>query len=117
MSGHAYGATGDAWRARLERFAQSGLAVVRFCAREGVSTASFYHWRKRLAPLGFRRRATGRPRSFQAVTVVPAVPGVSIHLPGGARIEVRTADLEAVRAVIAEVARADARLQTEGGSC
>ena len=117
MSGHAYDASGDAWRARLERFAQSGLAVVRFCAREGVSVASFYYWRKRLAAPGLRRRAPGRPRSFQAVTVVPAVPGVSIHLPGGARIEVRTEDLETVRAVIAEVARAAARLPTEGDAC
>ena len=36
------------WRERFERFSSSGLAVGRFCAREGVSTASFYTWRKKL---------------------------------------------------------------------
>jgi hypothetical protein len=37
------------WRRRLRRQAVSGLSVPEFCAREGVSTASFYAWRRRLA--------------------------------------------------------------------
>jgi hypothetical protein len=117
MSRHSYGATRDEWRARLDRFARAGLPVVRFCAREGVSTASFYLWRKRLAPHGFHRQAAGRGPSFQAVTVVPAVPGVSVHLPGGARIEVHGVDLDVVRAVVAEVARANHGPQGDGVSC
>ena len=37
------------WRRRLRRQAVSGLSIPEFCAREGVSTASFYAWRRRLA--------------------------------------------------------------------
>jgi hypothetical protein len=37
------------WRLRLRRQAASGLSVAAFCAREGVSSASFYAWRRRLA--------------------------------------------------------------------
>ena len=31
----------SAWKAMLERFAQSGVSVAEFCAREGVSTTRF----------------------------------------------------------------------------
>lgn len=37
------------WRDLLRRQADSGMTVVAFCEREGVSTASFYNWRRRLA--------------------------------------------------------------------
>jgi len=36
------------WRLRLRRQATSGLSIADFCRREGVSTASFYAWRRRL---------------------------------------------------------------------
>ena len=100
-----------AWRGRFQRFARSRLAVARFCAKERVSAASFYYWRKKLGPQG---RAQRRPQpvpecndAFQQVTVVPAAVGVSIRLPGGAQIEVGSERPDTVRAVIAEVARAD----------
>ena len=35
-----------AWRGRIRRFGRSGMTVVRFCRKEGVSTASFYRWRR-----------------------------------------------------------------------
>ena len=119
------------WRERFERFSSCGLAVARFCAREGVSVASFYHWRKMLGHKGRRRRTTdGHPRHrtsladgrgvFQPIAVVPAARGfvpvasgwvpagraVCIQLPYGTRIEVGADDLDAVRTVVAEVARA-----------
>jgi hypothetical protein len=37
------------WRLRLRRQAASGLSISAFCAREAVSSASFYAWRRRLA--------------------------------------------------------------------
>ncbi len=39
----------DAWRAILERFSRSDLTVQAFCQQEGVSVASFYLWRSKLA--------------------------------------------------------------------
>lgn len=104
-----------AWRRRLKRFSTSGLAVARFCARERVSVASFYYWRKRVGPQATAastatargRGAPVRGEAFQPVAVVPAGGDISIRLPGGTRIEVRAARLDAVRAVIAEVVRVD----------
>ena len=43
------------WRRRVRRFGRSEMTVVGFCREEGVSTASFYRWRNRLAE---RRRLT-----------------------------------------------------------
>jgi hypothetical protein len=37
------------WRLRVRRQAASGLSIAAFCAREGVCSASFYAWRRRLA--------------------------------------------------------------------
>lgn len=37
------------WRQVIQKQPSSGLTVSRFCEREGVSTASFFAWRKRLA--------------------------------------------------------------------
>jgi hypothetical protein len=39
-----------AWRQRLRRQPSSGLSIPAFCAREGVSTVSFYAWKRRLTP-------------------------------------------------------------------
>lgn len=113
------------WRVRFHRFSSSGLSVERFCARERVSVASFYYWRKKLEPCsdaraeGRRRQALGQSVSeragvFQPVTVVPAMSGVWIHLPGGTQIEVRAEHPGAVRAVIAEVVRLDRGVHVAG---
>ena len=108
-----------AWRGRFRRFAGSGLAVARFCAKERVSVASFYYWRKNLGPQGRpQRRPQPVPEcddAFQQVTVVSAAVGVSIRLPGGVQIEVGSECLDTVRAVIAEVARADRDAESEPG--
>ena len=125
--------TGTLWRKRLERFSRSGLSVAQFCSREGVSTSSLYNWRRKLELRTARRRksqsrpaapgAEPRDGSFQPVTVLPATPSVvptapavvsaachvSIQLPCGTRIDVRAENLDAVRAVVAEVARVDRR--------
>jgi hypothetical protein len=108
------------WRERFERFSSCGLAVTRFCSEERVSVASFYHWRKKLGHKSRRRRVTGERDVFQQVAVVPSPSGivsatglvpsasaVCIELPCGTRIEVDAEHLDAVRVVIAGVARVD----------
>ena len=37
------------WHAVMRRFADSNATVAEFCAREGLSTSSFYRWRARSA--------------------------------------------------------------------
>lgn len=112
------------WRERLERFSCSGLTVARFCGGERVSIASFYLWRKKLGHKGRRRRVTHRRGVFQPVAVVPAAlrvvpgsPAICIQLPCGTRIEVGAENLDAVRAVVAEVTRAGRDLESDGGAC
>ncbi|HRZ39082.1 MAG TPA: hypothetical protein P5534_22270 [Candidatus Paceibacterota bacterium] len=113
------------WRVRFRRFSSSGLPVEQFCARERVSVASFYYWRKKLEPRsdagaeGRQRqvldpRVSTRAGVFRPVTVVPAMSGVWIHLPGGTRIEVRAEHPEAVHAVIGEVVRLDRGVRVGG---
>jgi hypothetical protein len=43
------------WQSLIERAERSPLSVSAFCAAQGVSTANFYLWRKRL-------RAEARPQ-------------------------------------------------------
>ncbi len=119
------------WRKRFERFRRSGLTVARFCDGERVSVASFYYWRKKLGQTAPRRRTRSRPGVFRPVTVIPATRAVAaatsagvpassrivIQLPCGTRIEVGAEHLDAVRAVVGEVARAHGGLQAGIRSC
>ena len=119
------------WRKRLERFTRCGLTVARFCDGERVSVASFYYWRKKLVETASRRRTRSRPGVFRQVAVVPAPPAmipdtlaevpassrISIQLPCGTRIEVDAGHLDAVRAVVGEVAHAHRGLQAGIRSC
>ena len=34
------------WRRRIDQWRVSGLSVLAFCAQHGLSSASFYHWRR-----------------------------------------------------------------------
>ena len=108
------------WQGRFQRFVESGLPVVRFCAAEDVSESSFYYWLKKLGPPMRRQRTRSEDRGarsdgrgtgatgrgvFQPVTVVPVTYGVVVRLPGGTRIEVDAEHLDAIRAVVADTVR------------
>src|SRR5690242_13525113 len=76
-------ATRRRWQQRLDRFRKSGVAVADFCEREGISTASFYAWRRRLqhdpAP-----PAADAPRLVPVRLVTsPAGAPVELLLPSG----------------------------------
>jgi hypothetical protein len=43
-----------AWRLRLREFDRGNATVVEFCRRVGVSIATFYLWRRKLAPSAAR---------------------------------------------------------------
>lgn len=97
-----------AWRERLRRYAESDLTVVAFCTQEGVSTPSFYAWRRRVKTQesAVERTPRGKAPAFQAVTVVGTMPVLSVHLPGGTQVDVCVPDPEVIRAVVAELVRA-----------
>ena len=51
------------WRQRLESQSVSGLSIVAFCRKEGVSQATFHAWKRKL-----RDPLSARPESRKAVT-------------------------------------------------
>lgn len=134
------------WRTRFQRYPGSGLSVARFCAAEGVSESSFYYWQKKLGSIQRRPPARAENRAtrcvddpvrradrgglaedrdacfedrglFQPVTVVPAMSGVVVRLPGGTQIEVAAGQLDAIRAVVAATVSVSAsKAATESSS-
>jgi transposase-like protein len=97
------------WRGRMARFGRGTLTVVEFCRREGVSTPSFYAWRKRLGsvaqpkPRGKRSRGASpsEPASRLFVPVnVSSSPVAEIEFPSGVRVRVPATNLEAIRAAV-----------------
>jgi len=117
-------AAAKVWRERLQRFVKSEMKVKPFCAGEGVSVASFYAWRRKLAkPAADRDRQEAgdlepshpseRPSRVFTPVVVSPLPAtilpatISIRLPGGVQIDVPSENLAAVRTVIGELLRTD----------
>ena len=103
------------WRKRLKRYGQSGLTVARFCGQEGISTASFYAWRKRL--LGTKTGSKHTRPVFEPVRLATAGTPMAIHLPGGVRIEVPMENLDVVRVVVDEVLARAGGPDGADGSC
>jgi hypothetical protein len=89
------------WTERLGRFGKSNETVAAFCAGEGVSTPSFYLWKRRLAlssgsPKPASKRRTqrghksknGNSNAFTRLTVVDEASSPTvITLPGGIKIQ------------------------------
>jgi hypothetical protein len=60
------------WRRRLRQQPDSGLTIHQFCQREGVSTASFHAWKRRLAArTTLPAVITSRESAFVPVIVSP----------------------------------------------
>ncbi|MEX0586557.1 MAG: transposase [Pirellulales bacterium] len=103
------------WQVRLRRYERSGLTVAEFCGREGISTASFYQWRRRLAETHAAARqqpsaptppAAALP-AFQQVTLAGGGV-VAVEFSRGVRMELPAHALPLVRAVVAELLQAEA---------
>src|SRR4051794_17970037 len=94
------------WQQRLQRFVRSGLSAVAFCAKEGVSTPTFYAWRRRLRqPPAEQAARSARPPADVArlvpVRLLPAAP-VELLLRGGGVLRLAPGcDLDFVRLVVA----------------
>lgn len=80
------------WSKRLERFAQSQMTIAQFCKSEGVSPASFYHWKKKQTSCPIRQPTTPSKLVPVALTAAPAEPRraaeVNIELPGGIHVRI-----------------------------
>ena len=80
------------WRLRLRRQAVGGLSIPQFCEQEGISTASFYAWRRRLAVPSVT--VPSAPPLFVPIRLDPSIApqdtstalGFEIELPHGIRL-------------------------------
>jgi hypothetical protein len=97
------------WRERLARFRRSGETIADFCEREGVSTPTFYAWKRRLAGHTTNGQATRRSAPlFVPLSLGPVAAGVRIVLPGGAVVELPpAADERLLRTCIRAAAEPD----------
>ena len=95
------------WRQRLRRFAQSKASVSEFCQREGVSVASYYQWRKKLAAALSEPKKPTRPvtvASFVPVEVI-AASDLQVAFPDGTRLTVPARDHTLVRVLVETLAQ------------
>jgi hypothetical protein len=82
------------WRRRLRQQPNSGLTIHQFCEREGVSTAAFHSWKRRLALRAISSPTASGGSTFVPVIVPPALQSqhhrsadlVTIRLANGGRI-------------------------------
>ena len=100
------------WREAIERQQASGQSVVGFCAKEGLSPASFHAWKRRLRQ---PRREAGQKAAqallpVQVVDAVPNGPGkLEVEWPNGIVLRVLGCDAETASAVVAALATLPAR--------
>ncbi|HWB99876.1 MAG TPA: hypothetical protein VG672_24380 [Bryobacteraceae bacterium] len=80
----------QAWSERFARFDATTLTTAQFCAAEGVSVASFYHWKRRLTPQPHDKPAIDdRPRLLPVRVATPSAP-LELILPGGTILRIGT---------------------------
>ena len=99
MTNRSRAATRQAWFDRIDRFQRTGQTVAQFCSAEGVSSASFYHWRRklRLDASTSPSLANFVPVNLPAVTPAEPATVMSVELPGGVRVRIEVTDSRAVR--------------------
>ena len=90
------------WRRQIQRQEDGGLTVAEFCRRLGVSTVTFYAWKRRLreappaSPL-VPDRPSARPMPEANGASTPAFLPVSILDAGAAQLEIELANACVVR--------------------
>jgi transposase-like protein len=97
------------WGERFRRFDGCDLTVADFCLAEGVSTPSFYQWRRKLRRLRTRESAPVQEPAFLPVRLLspkPAATAVEIRLPNGAQVTVMITDAQTMAAAIVAAGQA-----------
>jgi hypothetical protein len=96
------------WREAIDRQQASGESIVAFCAKQGLSLASFHAWKRRLRR---RQRETGRRSTKQALVPVQIVGDptadegrLEVEWPSGVVLRVQGCDGQTIVAVVAAIA-------------
>lgn len=112
----------ELWRRRLGKFDRGSATVAEFCRRVGVSDATFYPWRRKLAlPSGATRTSDNAAAKLPALSFLPIqITGredptarIEVVFPNGARMFVPGRDQATLHAVVTALASGSA----ETGSC
>jgi hypothetical protein len=82
------------WRDRVERQRRSGMSILEYCRRAGVSAGSFYAWKRRLqaSPPTVERKSKEQGQKRASHRPTPRGGFVQFPLAVDAPIEVRFAD-------------------------
>lgn len=103
------------WREVIDRQRTSGQSIVGFCAKEGLTAASFHAWKQRLrqprtCPDDCRRSAKRSLVPVQIVSDPAADAGrLEIQWPGGVVLRIQGFDAQTVGAVVAALSAPPAR--------
>lgn len=95
----------ELWRRRLAEFERGAEPVAAFCRRVGVSAATFYGWRRKVAQSpGGGQSSRGMhvvpPLSFLPVQVTGQRSVIEVVLAGGVRVLVPSGDRESLQFVL-----------------
>jgi hypothetical protein len=77
------------WRTLVERGQSSGLSVAAFCRSQGISPASYYRWRERLAQNTASSDTLGTAPGFIDLGTLGASRGWDLEIDLGAGIVLR----------------------------
>ncbi len=92
------------WKNRLAEFAQSNQSIAVFCVHEGVSEASFYHWRKKLRAASDAVRIGSRLEAVHVVASPPMTAGGETTIELGNDIHIQLGgDLRVVELVVKQL--------------
>lgn len=80
----------QAWSERLARFDATPFTTAQFCAAEGVSVASFYHWKRRLTSRPEGNSSTKNCPRLLPVHVATSSAALELVLPSGTILRVGT---------------------------
>lgn len=100
----------EAWRRRMAAFQSSGLTVVAFCRQEGIGTARFYYWARRV-----RAASTDAPSPRTAKRKLASEShdrsdsrSVDVFIGSQVRVRLPASQPELIAAVVSSVAAAPA---------
>jgi hypothetical protein len=107
------------WTNRLRRYEESNQTVAEFCQSDGVSSASFYLWKKKLRELAATPAVAGKsPSPFRPVLVSPsslrpARQETIVRLGRDIRIELGS-DLTIVESIVKQLLTVTADSNSQG---
>jgi hypothetical protein len=111
------------WREHIRRQVDSRLTVAQFCARERLSVASFYTWKRRLRLIDLTSRHSGLPALPAFLPVTVRVPehalseplAIEADLPNGVRLRIPTKNARLACRLVCLITQA--RTDSGGSKC